>query len=538
MKKILLTFVAIALGVTVSAQWPTNTNEVSVISLPGQSDYGCETATSHDGITYVVKIVPQHGDEAGRTVLSYRLYILDKDGVLQSPTDGFDIATEPNRSWTAVNNSLFVDRDGNAIVMCCDSRNADENSTDQGYIIYKVNPQGEILWVSDLDQGRIYELPVSINCAQDTDGNYLFAFTPMSYDEESATPLRLEKLNKDSGETIWARTLSHETRPYAYPHLVASTDNKVMLFYLYTSNQYVYAKMLDKDGNDVWDSDTRVYRGGFGSIPAHTTIKSFEGPDGGGLFTWRDDRRNEGTYASYASYIKADGDYGFPGETDALKICYDDYQSRNSADIVWSEQHNCFYAALQVFNQAYQSYQGLYVQKISKDGELLWGENGLTLEELDEKNVYTNPIVRLDNEGNPVVFYMTDKNINVYQSNTVKQIVVKLDKDGNKLFDSDVTYDTYPSYKSSLYVSNLIDNKYWVVAWSDNRFGSIEYGSDNMVATRLNVDGTIGDPESGIHTIQPSSSSADSPIYDLTGRRVTHPVKGVYIQNGKKTVMR
>ena len=216
MKKILLTFVAIALGVTVSAQWPSNTNEVSVISLPGQSDYGCETATSHDGITYVAKIVPQHGDEAGRTVLSYRLYILDKDGVLQSPTDGLDIATEPNRSWTAVNNSLFVDRDGNAIVMCCDSRNANETSTDQGYIIYKVNPKGEVMWVSDLDEGRVYELPVSINCAQDTDGNYLFAFTPMSYDEESATPLRLEKLNKDSGETIWTRTLSHETRPYVH----------------------------------------------------------------------------------------------------------------------------------------------------------------------------------------------------------------------------------------------------------------------------------------------------------------------------------
>ena len=106
------------------------------------------------------------------------------------------------------------------------------------------------------------------------------------------------------------------------------------------------------------------------------------------------------------------------------------------------------------------------------------------------------------------------------------------------MFDSDVTYDTYPSFKNSLYVSNLIDNKYWVVAWSDNRFGRIEYGSDNMVATRLNIDGTVGDPESGIHTIQPTDSPADSPIYDLTGRRVTHPVKGVYIQNGKKTVMR
>ena len=538
MRKALLLFAAFALSICAWAQWPSSTDKAVQISLPGQSDYGCQTAFSPDGVTYVVKIVPQRPGEAGLTVLSYRLYALDKDGVLLSPAEGYDIATENNKSWTAVNSQLYVDKDGNAIVMCCDSRNAREYSDEQGYTIYKVNPKGEVIWTADLDKGNVYYLPVSINCVEDTDGNYLFAYTPYTTIEANAVPpLLLEKLDKNTGATIWTRKMEHETRPYAYPHLVASNNNQSLLFYLYTSNQYVYAKMLDKDGNDVWDSDARVYRGGFGSIPAHVTIKSFEGPDGGGLFTWRDDRNYEDVYASYASYIKADGSYGFPGETDALKVCYDDFQSRNSADIAWSEQHNCFYAALQIFNQAYQNYQGLYVQKISKEGELLWGPNGLALEPLEEQSIYNDPIVRIDNEGNPVVFYMKTTDIYTYQTNDIQQCAVKLDKDGNKLFSEEVTFDTHKSYKTSLAVSQLIDNKYWVVAWSDNRFGEMDYGSNNMMATRFNVDGTIGDPESGIHAIEAGATSDDA-YFDLSGRRVSQPSKGIYIRNGCKTVVR
>ncbi len=537
MKKFLLSFAALALSLTMSAQWPDSTDEAVRMSQPGQSDYGCQVAFSPDGTTYVVKIVPYAPGEAGLTTLSYRLYILDKNGVLKSPEEGIEIATKPNRSWTAVNNQVYADHDGNAIVMVCDSRDAPAGTTDQGYYIYKVNPEGEILWTQSLVDGEVYELPVSICCAQNSDGDYIFAFTAMSYGDAPA-PIILEKLDKDTGEGVWLRTLEHETRPYAYPHLVSSTDGNVMLFYAYTSNQYIYAKMINRDGDDVWESDTRVYRGGFDTTPIHTHIKSFEGPDGGGLFSWRDDRFSEGCFTSYLSYIKADGEYGFPNETNALKICYDDNNTRRSSHVVWSEKHNCFYAALQAFNQGSQSYQMLYVQKISKEGELLWGQDGVELEPLVISSIYDNPVVKVDDEGNPVIFYMKTYDIYTYQTNEITQCAVKLDADGNRLWDESVTFDTHKSYKTDLNVSDLIDGKYWVVAWADNRDGAMKDGSDNIYATRFNVDGTVGDPDkNGISTVSdlPAKSSA---YFDLTGRRVASPTKGVYIVDGQKKVMR
>lgn len=537
MKKFLLLLTVFTIATAVSAQWPTNTKEAVKVTETGQNDYGCQVAVTADGTTYVAKIVPERPGEAGRTMLSYRLYILDKNGVLKSPEDGINVSTQPNRSWTAVNDFLYADRDGNAIVMCCDSRYDTSDSNKQSYTIYKISPEGETIWSVDLSGGETYELPVCINCVQDTDGNYIIAYCSMDY-ESSPSKVIVEKITKEAGESVWTHVFEHETRPYSYPHLVASDDNNVIIFYAYTSNQYIYAQKLDKDGNEVWESDARIYRGGFDQIPIHTHIKTFDAPDGGAIFSWRDDRYNAGCFSSYLSYLKADGSYGFPGETDALKICHDEDNSRRSAYVTWSEPHNCFYAVFQVYNQAYQQWQGLYVQKISKDGELLWGDNGMDIEPLDQQNIYTVPVVKTDNEGNPVIFYMKSKELNGYQPTDIQQCAVKFDSKGYTLWEDMVNFDTYESYKTNLHVSDLIDNKYWIVTWADNRAGKMTDGSSNVYATRLNVDGTIGDQELGISQISTSRPTSEKAIFDLTGRRVSNPAKGVYIINGKKAVIK
>ncbi|MBR4533753.1 MAG: hypothetical protein IKO85_04320 [Bacteroidaceae bacterium] len=49
--------------------------------------------------------------------------------------------------------------------------------------------------------------------------------------------------------------------------------------------------------------------------------------------------------------------------------------------------------------------------------------------------------------------------------------------------------------------------------------------------------GTIVTPEGTTNAIGTiDTSDADAPFYDLQGRRVSHPRKGIYIQNGKKII--
>ena len=56
----------------------------------------------------------------------------------------------------------------------------------------------------------------------------------------------------------------------------------------------------------------------------------------------------------------------------------------------------------------------------------------------------------------------------------------------------------------------------------------------------LATDGTlrvVTDPD-GIETIDDSQSSGDYPVYDLSGRRVTHPNKGIFVRNKRKVAIK
>ena len=43
-------------------------------------------------------------------------------------------------------------------------------------------------------------------------------------------------------------------------------------------------------------------------------------------------------------------------------------------------------------------------------------------------------------------------------------------------------------------------------------------------------------PPTSIVTVQPAVSNRSAVIYDLSGRRVNHATKGVFIINGKKVI--
>ncbi len=53
----------------------------------------------------------------------------------------------------------------------------------------------------------------------------------------------------------------------------------------------------------------------------------------------------------------------------------------------------------------------------------------------------------------------------------------------------------------------------------------------------LNEDGTLPDEEEGIRRIA-AGNAGNAPLYNLQGQRVDQPVKGLYIQNGKKVVVK
>ena len=100
--------------------------------------------------------------------------------------------------------------------------------------------------------------------------------------------------------------------------------------------------------------------------------------------------------------------------------------------------------------------------------------------------------------------------------------------------------------------------KYYVLANGDEGLGFYKQGTRNGASIKLaahraglRLDESIGRAKSfiidfeaahkeaettGIQTVKPTTPAKENIIYDLQGRRVTNPGRGIYIVNGKKVV--
>lgn len=521
MKKILLSIAfAACCAMAVNAQYVSDPTENTKVT-ESISNYGNEAVVSKDGILYSIQSVPSQDDD-GTNRLAYNLQVLDKDGNRLLPEGGTQICNEMNFSYVVVNDVLYADNDGNCLVMVSDCRHSQKSDMRRSYTIYKFGPDGKMIWSSgvsmadDIADGD----GAMLNVTQVADGGYVFAYEVFS-DELSKSYVRMEKITSD-GEKAWSSPveLKDATAPYSCPFVVDAGDSQVLLVYAKGSNQYIMAQLYDFDGTPLWDEELKVYLGGFDSTPLYTKLKVFKAPEGA-FVTWSDDRNYENVFSNYISYVKRDGTLGFPGGTDALKISYANSYSRQVPMLYCDVQANCVYAIYRQYNQALQSYCGIYMQKIGLDGELLWGPEGKAIVEIQNELSVGYATVQNAGGNDVVVFYQTNKQ----NGGDVKTYVMKMDGDGNNLWDNAVEPCTVVSEKNDLLSSELIDGNYWILTWGDMR-NSADYFSYGMYAQRVNVDGSLGITGAGIDG--PSAGTADDEV-------AVYGADGCYVKSAKRS---
>lgn len=487
MKKVLLTLIAILSCMTMSAQWSGNPAENNRITMAGQTNYGYETVMNKDGITYLLSLVP-HTTADNVTMMSFRIQILDKAGNKLLPDSGKVICNERARSYTMINQHMMADNDGNAIIAACDSRNSAADAINLSYTIYKISPTGEILWDGkgvDINKGKSYDFIATMRMITLDDGSYEFA-----YERENGelTAIDVIHLSKD-GAFLWENPVSliDKTTSYAYPFFVNAGDNQSILVYAKGTNQDIMARKIDFDGSSVWSADTKVYRGGFpAQLPLHTIVDAIPAPDGGVFVTWYDDRSTTGSFSNYISLIKNDGSYGFTTGIEGTKLSNTSEYSCMTPKMAYNENEKCLYTVWRQFNQAAQNYRGLFMQKLSLAGELLWGSEGKALVDLQDAKSYGYATVQNAGGSNVAAFYMESAGYGHVQS-----YAQKFDKDGNALWNKLLSFTTTDSEKSDLLSSTLVDNSYWITNWGDVRDTSKISG---VYMQRINIDGTLGTP--------------------------------------------
>lgn len=517
-----------------TAQWGATPEENALAFPAGTTSYAAETAVADNGYVWSMIYHPNATQAAGEedvynVVYEYRLQCFDPEGRRMLPEEGIVVSDYKNKSYVVVNNYLLTDHDGNAIVMVSDLRNS--NDRGMSFTAYRVSPTGEQLWGREGVAVSNPKRPCSLfSCMQGVemdDGSFMFAWV----EYPGAPQVHVQRLSPE-GKRLWGdegRVLDTEA---CYPFLVKSVHNTAILVYAGGPSKVLYAKKIDFDGKDCWAKDAMVYRGGWGSTPLQTMVKVTPSGDGGVLVAWHDDRRFSGTESAYLSYVTYEGKVAFTGASDDgdVKLDYEGYRCFIPQACPASDGSG-FYVAFRTTTHG-QNYQGVKVQKVSRSGELLFGENAVEVMPIviegDPAVMHTGSgyvSVQPDREGGACVFWGK-----YFSWGNEASYARRVNADGSFAWSDEVRLSPEGVAASGLKSHSMPGGNAWLY----------NYGYSLNV---ISADGVIGAAQTGIPSVStPAAASESYSLFTLDGRKVATIQQGnalggslpagVYIKKG------
>ena len=152
----------------------------------------------------------------------------------------------------------------------------------------------------------------------------------------------------------------------------------------------------------------------------------------------------------------------------------------------------------------------------------------LTLREIDDKIVNANEAVILKSSGNPVMTLTTTNSSDLYEYNNLEGVYDPEGKDNDGYF-------YVLNYKAATGVGfyKLADGK-------KLGYGKAYLSYDSSSAPELDyLEFNYGNGNTtSINEVRGKMEEVSGEYYDLQGRRVSQPTKGLYIVNGKKVVIK
>ena len=438
----------------------------------------------------------------------------DKDGNCKLTNGAILVDELESKLYTTAKQLSLLDKDNNTIIAYQTLNNAANagitSDVNENYRLYKISPAGEMLWGEngiDLNRGGYSEATQGcLSMVQIEDGSFFIAWVEYvwSGDYEIGT-IHLERISKD-GEMLWDKpmVLGDGTTPMTFPYLVNAGNNQVIMVYAKGSGQELHAKKLDFDGSEVWSNDTRIYRGGFGSIPIWTFLKVESDGEGGVFVGWCDDRDNTNYERTYLAHILPDGKHGFASGEGGEAIGYTEGMRSFSPSIYYDKENQHIYVLRRETSFGGSNCR-LMLQKLSMSGELLWDAEGVRVYPNDDSDIilgYEN--ISDDGEGNIAVFFM--KNDKTTDEDRVSNLFTKVSKeDGSLVFETPVVFSPSNDNRANMKVSQLINDEYWIAMWEDKRILNTDNPDvdptelpSRLYMQRIYKDGSLDNEENNI----------------------------------------
>jgi hypothetical protein len=403
-----------------------------------------------------------------------RLQRLDYEGNALWEGNGLIISEHPSMTWLT-DWDLAADNENHAILTWQDIRSGGNNNT----VAYRIAPDGEFVWGEDgvmLSSSTAFDVAPKVTVT--AENNAVFAW-------QSDDVIIMQKVNpegiKQWGE--WGITLSCTNR-YSWPQLLPVGDDDIIMKFFEDSGpawapiRHILAQRFNSDGEPVWENNTVISDAG--TMTAWTQILPFINDGNDGFYiTWHDYTQSSTEASAWIQHINAEGEaqfqtngvlLSFQNETNQFYPMLAKLSNDPNLYIYWNEVNGD------------QNLWGIYGQKISPEGEMLWCSNGKAVFPLSLKSI--RPLFTFSSNSEVMLVYE-----NSFSSTENSFLVTCLDNNGEFVWETEsLPISSAQSNKVHPEVSKFYNNQ-WVFTWEDDRTGAI-----NIFAQNLNPDGSLGIP--------------------------------------------
>jgi hypothetical protein len=478
--------------VPLQAQWSEDAMEnLQISDLTGEQVIS-KTALCPNGDYYIGYFSSEGGN------YNVRLQRLDNQGNKLWEENGILVSDHPSMTWLT-DWDMTADHDNHAILTWQDIRSDGNNNT----VAYRIAPDGTFVWGEDgimLSNSTAFDAAPKVTV---TDANNaVFAW-------QAENVIIMQKISPDGtkqwGE--WGITFSSDNT-YSWPQLLPVGDDEVILkFYddsgpVWAPTRHLLAQKFDADGEAVWPSITII--NDEGNIQAWHQILSFINDGNDGFYIAWHDFTLSGTQASaWIQHVDSNGQVQF--ETNGLLLSTRINFNQFYPSVAKPENDENVYVYWREVNGE-QNQWGIYGQKVSPEGDRIWGDEGKIIYVVGGEAYY------------PYLADAVDEDVVILYENGSDQLkAARIDSNGSFVWEpSDVAVSDNTSAKVHLSAS-AFDGNQWVFAWEDSRSGN-----DDIYAQNLNKNGSIGVSEPGLYTLTLSIEGEGT--VEVNGEVYTDPV--------------
>ena len=455
-------------------QWSSDPGANNAISnMTGEQTLPKVATHAASGITYISWFSNDNGN------YNVRLQKLDVNGNPLWPADGILVSGNTSDSWIT-DYDMTVDNDTCALITVQDIRTGLNNT-----YAYRISPSGQFLYgANGIALFNSSVIQYSPKVLASNDGNAIFAI--QCFPDVGKGYIKMQKISP-TGQLLWGNSgidIQETANDNSSPYMINSDGNNfIMVWYKATGNfpatvKKIYAQKFDANGSPVWASPVGVFTGN--GIPSYSTeIKIIPDHADGVFVTWHAEVSGS-VFSSYVQHVTSNGDVVMPPNGALL--------STNSSDHQIDPSIACFDNSGEVYafwdeRDYNQNNRGLYGQRLSIDGNRLWGNTGKIFIPMSLSTSESFISARAA-ESDVVVFYQY---YDFGNTNDSKVMAMRINNDGGYVWNAQkVPMCTVQSAKLHPVFGPYLNSQY-IAAWEDQR----NDGGD-IYAQNIHLDGTLG----------------------------------------------